>query len=125
MTARTGYQRAALEIRYFPEDRAAEVFMLAHSGDPSGYLTPDKMVLVDEPCFEWKRRVPNHPRSLDKIYRVYQTIDGQADERTQTIKQRSMTVGDAIVIDNVAYYVAPDGFVTVKDGEIVPVSDED
>lgn len=110
------------EIRYVPEAEIGKIWAKAQMGDADGFLDPDKMDLVDAPGFVAQRRAANHPRNLETIYNYYQKIDGAPEERTEQLKVRSMTTGDAIVLDGVAYYVTAKGFVTkAADGTITAV----
>lgn len=111
-----------VEIRYVPDALLGEVWAKAQMGLPEGFLDVDKMDLIDQPGFIEQRRAANHPRNLETVYNYYQKIDGAPEERTDQLKVRSMSTGDAIVIAGVAYYVATKGFVTkAADGSIVPV----
>lgn len=114
-----------VEVRYVPASKIGQVFMQAQMGQPEGFLPVKELDLVDMPGFNQSRRAPNHPKNLETIYKHYQTIDGTPDERPTQLKVRSMTVGDALVIEGVAYYVAPEGFATLEDGQLVPVTAED
>lgn len=116
-----------VEVRYVPAAKIGQVFMKAQMGLAEGYLAYKDMDLVDMPGFEQSRRASNHPKNLETIYKHYQSIDGANDERCTQLKVRSMTVGDALVIEGVAYYVAPtdfapSGFVTKLGNELVPVT---
>lgn len=114
-----------VEIRYIPAEKIGECFMKANLGMPEGFLPYKEMDLIDMPGMNASRREPNHPRNLETIYKHYQTVSGDSTERPSQLKVRSMAVGDAIVIDGVAYYVAASGFVTrEKDGSIKPVEDD-
>lgn len=117
-----------VEIRYVPNDKIGEVFSKALLGQRDGFLKPEEMELQDMPGLDHNKRKANHPKNLETIYKHYQVIDGTEDERTKQLKVRSMSYGDAIVINNVAYYVAADGFVTINDKdevvEVVPVDDD-
>lgn len=114
-----------VEIRYIPAEKIGECFMKANLGLPEGFLPYKEMDLIDMPGMNASRREPNHPRNLETIYKHYQTVSGDSTERPSQLKVRSMAVGDAIVIDGVAYYVAASGFVTrEKDGSIKPVEDD-
>src|SRR3954469_16372447 len=110
-TEKDNRQTVKVEIRYIPDAKLGEAWMKAHQGDPSGFLPVDDMDLVDAPGFRFTRRAPSHPRNLETIYRNYQSISNAPEERTTQLKKRSMSVGDAIVIDSVPYYVAAAGFV--------------
>lgn len=115
-----------VEIRYIPAEKIGECFMKATLGLPEGFLPYKEMDLIDMPGMNASRRDPSHPRNLETIYKHYQSISGDSTERPTQLKVRSMAVGDAIVINNVPYYVASTGFVTRgKDGSITPVVDED
>ena len=109
------------EIRYVPANLIGEVFGKAQLGIRDAYLKPEDMELIDMPGLDHSKRAANHPKNLETIFKHYQSIDGDDKERTTQLKMRSMTVGDAIVVSGTAYYVAPDGFVTIVDDEIVPV----
>lgn len=110
------------EIRYVPDEKIGEVWAQAQMGLPGGFLPVDDLKLIDMPGFVYARRAPNHPRNLESIYNYYQKIDGAAEERTAQLKVRSMSTGDAIVIEGIAYYVANKGFVTKgDDGTVTPV----
>lgn len=108
------------EIRYVPGERLGEVFMKAYTGNPDGFLPPEELVSVDVPGINAVYRAPNHPRSLDTIYRIFQRINDTDDERAKQIGQRSMTVGDAVIINNRAYYVSRDGQVGRGGTRMVP-----
>lgn len=112
-----------IEIRYVPADKIGEVYMKAQLGLRDGYLKPEDMDLQDMPGLDHSKRPANHPKNLETIRRAYQKIDEKDEnERPTMLKVRSMTVGDCIVIQNVAYYVSPSGFVTINDkDEVVPV----
>ena len=121
----TGKSLTKVEIRYVPADKIGEVFMKANLGQADGFLPYNEMDLIDMPGMNATRRAPNHPRNLETIYKHYQTISGDSTERPTQLKVRSMAVGDAIVINGTAYYVAPEGFVTrAKDGSVNPVTEE-
>jgi stage V sporulation protein SpoVS len=112
-----------VEVRYVPATKIGEVFMKAQMGLVDGFLNPSDMDLVDMPGFEVSRRASNHPKNLETIYKHYQAIDGTPDERCTQLKVRSMTVGDCLVIEGTAYYVAPnEGFVTKDGSQLVPVT---
>jgi hypothetical protein len=111
-----------VEVRYVPAARLGQVFLKAQLGQADGFLDPKDMELVDMPGFEMMRRASNHPKNLETIYKHYQTIDGTPDERCTQLKVRSMTVGDCLVIEGTAYYVATDGFVTKDGDQLVPVT---
>lgn len=115
-----------VEIRYIPANKIGECFMKASLGLPEGFLPYKEMEIIDMPGMNASRRDPAHPRNLETIYKHYQSITGSSDERTAQLKCRSMACGDCIVVNNVAYYVAPDGFVTrEKDGSLTPVVADD
>lgn len=110
------------EIRYVPDAKVGDVWAKAQMGLPEGFLDPAELDLIDMPGFVAKKRAANHPRNLETIYNYYQRIDGAPEERTEQLKVRSMTTGDAIVIDGTAYYVANKGFVTrADDGTVAAV----
>lgn len=109
------------EIRYVPDAKIGEVWVKAQMGQVEGFLDPAEMDLIDMPGFVAQRRSASHPRNLETIYNYYQKIDGAPEERTEQLKVRSMSTGDAIVIDGTAYYVTAKGFVTVVDGKVIPV----
>jgi hypothetical protein len=70
-------------------------------------------------------RPSGHPRVLESVYSSYQRIDGDVKtERVEQLKRRSMSVGDAIVIEGETYYVANLGFIKIEDGKIVEVTGE-
>jgi hypothetical protein len=100
-----------VEIRYVPAARIGEVFMQAQLGKAEAFLPSDDMELIDMPGFNATRRAASHPKNLETIYKHYQNIDGTSDERTTQLRARSMTVGDAIVVNGRAFYVAAKGFV--------------
>lgn len=114
-----------VEIRYVPAAQIGAVFLKAQLGNPDAFMDPDKMELIDMPGFNATRRAASHPKNLETIYKHYQNIDGTADERTTQLKSRSMTVGDAIVVNGRAFYVAAAGFV-YKDakGALVDVTED-
>lgn len=111
-----------VEIRYVPDAKVGEVYGKAMLGLAEGFLPPEELELQDMPGLDHSKRPANHPKNLETIYKHYQAIDGDDKERTTQLKVRSMSLGDAIVIDGTAYYVAEDGFVTVENGEVKPVS---
>jgi hypothetical protein len=113
-----------VEIRYVPDAKVGEVFGKAMLGSADGFLPPEDMELQDMPGLDHSKRPANHPKNLETIYKHYQAIDGDEKERTTQLKVRSMSMGDCIVIDGKAYYVAAEGFVTVENGEVKPVSIE-
>lgn len=110
------------EIRYVPDAKVGEIYGKAMLGLPEGFLPPDQLELQDMPGLDHSKRPANHPKNLETIYKHYQTIDGDDKERTTQLKVRSMSLGDCIVIQGTAYYVAEDGFVTVENGEVKPVA---
>lgn len=111
-----------IEVRYVPDDLVAEVTPKAMLGLREGYIPVERMELQDTPGFEHTKRGVNHPKNLETIYKAFQVVDGTDDERCAQLKIRSMSYGDAIVIDGKGYYVATDGFVTIDDaGQLVPV----
>lgn len=113
-----------LEIRYVSDARVGEVYGKVLTGDPTGFLPPEEMDLQDMPGLDHSKRPANHPKNLETIYKHYQVIDGDTNDRTAQLKVRPMTLGDCIVVNGVAYYVAEDGFVTVENGEVKPVTAE-
>lgn len=115
-----------IEIRYIPAAKIGECFMKASLGQPDGFLPYKELEIIDMPGMNAMRRSPSHPRNLETIYKHYQSISGDSTERPTQLKCRSMACGDAIVVDGVAYYVAPQGFVTrEKDGTLKPVEADD
>jgi hypothetical protein len=113
------------EIRYVPAAKMGEVYMKANLGLPEGFLGISEMEFVDSAGMNAIHRSANHPKNLETIYRAYQRIDDTPGERAHQLDQRSMTMGDAIVIDGRAYYVASSGFV-FKDagGNIVELTED-
>lgn len=128
MPTKTEEKAVKVEIRYVKPEQVSVVWLNAHQNKPEGYLDPADMDLVDMPQFERNsKRDVAHPRNLETIYKHFQRIEDTNDERCAQLKIRSMSVGDCIVVDKRAYWVAPlglvpTGFVT-KDakGNIVPV----
>lgn len=118
------------EIRYVPANQLGKLYMKANNSDPSAFLPPNELDVIDMPGMNNTKRPITHPKNLMTIYKMYQVIDGTDDERTAQIKARSMTLGDAIVIKGKAYYVAnsdrfPSGFVVKNEaGELVEVTEE-
>lgn len=110
------------EIRYVPDALVGEIYGKAMLGLTDGFLPVDKLELQDIPGLDHSRRAANHPRNLETLYRHYQTIDGDDKERPSQLRIRSMSLGDAIIVDGKAYYVASEGFVTVEDGVVTPVA---
>lgn len=124
MTTATSKSLTKVEIRYVPPAKIGEVYVKALLGQPEAFLPYKEMDLIDMPGMNATRRAPNDPKNLETIYKHFQTIKGTPDERPTQLKCRSMTTGDAIVINGVAYYVANQGFVTkAKDGSLVPVTE--
>lgn len=113
-----------IEIRYVPDNKVGEIYGKAMLGLPEGFLPPEDMELQDMPGLDHSKRPANHPKNLETVYKHYQTIDGDEKERPTQLKVRSMTIGDCVVIDKVAYYVGAEGFVTVTDGVVTPVNTE-
>jgi hypothetical protein len=115
------------EIFYVPDDKIADVWPKAIVGDVSGYLPVEDMELIDTPGLQRVTQRPNgHPRVLESIYLSYQRVDGDVkSERVEQLKKRSMSVGDAVRIDEEVFWVAPEGFVQKVDDEIVPVEASD
>lgn len=113
-----------VEVRYVPDDKIDQVTAQAMLGLADGFLPAAQLELIDEPGFEHAKRDVDHPKNLETIYKAYQVVDGTDDERCAQLKVRSMTYGDAILFDGIAYYVAADGgFVTrTTKGELVPVA---
>lgn len=114
-----------VEVLYVPAAKIGEVFMKAQLGLPEAFLDPKDMEVVDMPGINAVRRPANHPRNLETIYKHYQQIQNTSDERAAQLKVRSMTVGDALRIDNRTYYVMSSGF-GFKDaeGNMVAVTEE-
>lgn len=110
-----------VDVYYVPNDLLDEATPRAMLGQRKGFLPVAQLDKVDSPGFEHSKRDVSHPKNLDTIYKAYQVVDSTEDERAVQLKIRSMTYGDAIVYDGVAYYVAADGFVTVDGDEVVPV----
>lgn len=111
-----------IEVRYVPDSLIGEVFGKVMTGNPEGFLAPEEMELQDMPGLDHSKRPANHPKNLETVYKHYQAIDGDDKERTTQLKVRSMSLGDCIVIQGKAYYVASEGFVTVENGEVAPVT---
>lgn len=122
-TTKTEPTLTRMEIRYVPEDRIGEIFMKANLGRRDGFLPVDELELVDVPAMEWQHCHPGHPNNLDKTFNEYQRVSSTLEERVEQLGVRSMSVGDCIVIEDVQYWVAPDGFVVLGEGdELVPVT---
>lgn len=113
-----------VEIRYVPAEKLGEMYAKAMLGLREGFLDPSTMELQDVPGFDHAKREANHPKNLETIYKHYQVIDGADDERPAQLKIRSMSYGDCIIIDGKPYYVASEGFVTIENDEVVPVTVE-
>lgn len=121
--AKTEPNLTRLEIRYVPEDRIGEVFMLASLGRREGFLATDELEVVDVPAMQWQHCPPTHPNNLDKVYSEYQRVDSTLAERVEQLGVRSMSVGDCVIVEGKQYWVASEGFVTVDENDqIVPVS---
>lgn len=118
------------EIRYMPAAKLGSLFMKVNNSVPEAFLPVDDLDVVDMPGMNNTRRPVTHPRNLLTIYQQYQVIDGTDDERTKQLGCRSMTVGDAIVVNGTAYYKVndehfPSGFATKDaDGKLVEVTEE-
>lgn len=117
--------KVKIEVRYVPASRVLENYAKASLGHPDGFLSPEELELVDVCTLLTKHRAANHPSNLHTIYCRYQSVKKTEDERTTQLEIRSMTMGDALVIDGRAYYVTDVGF-SVKDseGNLVPISEE-
>ena len=114
MSDDTEYREVRVEIRYSPNDKVAEIFRRVAKGEWDALMSADQMKMIDAPGFEYYRRPPSHPKNLTQIYNVYQVVDSDDTERTHTLDERAMTIGDAIVVDGRAYYVLLNGFGTVE-----------
>lgn len=118
------------EIRYIPAAKLGPLFLKANGSDPDAFLPVEQLEVIDMPGMNNTRRAVTHPRNLLTIYQQYQAIDGTDDERTKQLGCRSMTTGDAIVVNGVAYYKVnedhfPSGFATkAADGKLVDVTEE-
>jgi hypothetical protein len=112
-----------VEIYYVPDDKVSDAWPKCLVGDVGGFLPVEDLELIDTPGLQRVTNRPvGHPRVLESVYSSYQRLDGDPQkERVEQLKRRSMSVGDAIVIDKQAYYVASEGFITLVDGKLVPV----
>lgn len=123
-SAETESKVIKVEVYYIPDEKLGEIWIKAHMGDVSGFLDVSELKLVDQPGFRRHTdRANHHPRNLETIYKHYQAIDGSNHERTSQLKVRSMSVGDAIVVDGETYYVASEGFVKKEKNTLVPVTE--
>lgn len=114
------------EIYYVPDEKVSEVWPLCVTEDPKGFLPTGDLELIDTPGLQRVTNRPvGHPRVLESVYSSYQRVDGSENERVQQLRKRSMSVGDAIVIDGETYYVANLGFIQIVDEKIVPVFGND
>ena len=114
-----------IEVRYIPDKLIETTLPKAMLGLPEGFLPIDRLETQDTPGFEHTKRAVNHPKNLETVYRAFQVIDGTDDERCAQLRIRSMSWGDAVVVDGVGYYVAADGFVTRNaDGTLTPVAED-
>jgi hypothetical protein len=110
-----------IEVRYVPDAQVAEVTRRPCSACVRASSPWIRWRSRTRPGFEHTKRSVNHPKNLETIYKAFQVVDGTDDERCAQLKIRSMSYGDAIVFNGVAYYVAADGFVTIDGDTLVPV----
>lgn len=115
------------EIYYVPDDKISDVWPKAIVGDESAFLPVEELELIDTPGLQRVTQRPNaHPRVLESIYLSYQRLEGDIKtERVEQLKKRSMSVGDAVRIDDDVFWVASEGFVQKVKGKIVPVEAND
>lgn len=107
--------KVKVEVRYVPPARVLEIYGKVSLGLPDAFLPPGDLQLIDVCTLKLHMRPANHPANLDTMYRSYQSVDRTPDERTTQLDERSMTKGDAFIIDGHAYYVVDDGFVSRND----------
>lgn len=68
----------------------------------------NSMRLIDVPALDHCRRPANEARNLRTIVSHYSTAE-TFNDRCYQLKERTFGVHDAIVIDDFAYYMQPDG----------------
>jgi hypothetical protein len=88
-----------LSIYYAPDDVVERVSI-------------KRMRLIDTPRLEHCRRPADHARNLRTIVKAYSKAE-DINDRCYQLYERPIGVHDAIVIDDFAYYVQPDGECTL------------